>query len=103
MRTNLTPRPAWRDSGVHLLLDWVLIIVCKLGLAGAALAVVISQYMASLILLRSLVANKILRLGDLRMLPDITKIFAYLSAGWPAVLLYCTSVPAPCHVLFMHL
>jgi len=44
-------------------------VVCKWGLAGAAVAVVVSQYTASMILLRSLVANHILRLGDLRVLP----------------------------------
>ena len=68
-------------SAVHLVLDWLLIVWFKLGISGAAYAVAISQYLASLMLLRSLVVNKILRLKDLRMLPDITKIFEYLNAG----------------------
>lgn len=68
-------------SAAHLVLDYVLIVYCKLSISGAAYAVVISQYMASLILLRSLVANKILKLKDLLMLPDITKILTYLNAG----------------------
>ena len=53
----------------------------KQGLAGAALAVVISQYTATLMLLRSLVVEKVLCLKDLGKLPDPSKIFAYLSAG----------------------
>ena len=36
---------------------------------------------ACILLLRSLVANKILKLKDLLMLPDITKILTYLNAG----------------------
>lgn len=68
-------------SAVHLLLDWLLISLCKMGLAGAAYAVVVSQYIAALILLRSLVVGRILKLKDLQMVPDVTKIFAYLSAG----------------------
>jgi Na+-driven multidrug efflux pump len=55
--------------------------VHKQGLAGAALAVVISQYTATLMLLRSLVVERVLCLTDLGKLPDPTKIFAYLSAG----------------------
>ena len=42
-------------SAVHLVLDWLLIVWFKLGISGAAYAVAISQYLASLMLLRSLV------------------------------------------------
>ena len=75
-----------------MVLDWLLIVWFKLGISGAAYAVAISQYLASLMLLRSLVVNKILRLKDLRMLPDITKIFEYLNAG-SALLLRTMSMP----------
>lgn len=68
-------------SAVHLALDFLFILVMKEGLAGAAMAVVISQYTATLMLLRSLVVAKVLLLQDLKRLPDPSKIFAYLSAG----------------------
>ena len=42
---------------------------------------------------RSLVANKILKLKDLLMLPDITKILTYLNAG-SALLVLTMSVQA---------
>ncbi|KAJ1474213.1 hypothetical protein T484DRAFT_1833169, partial [Baffinella frigidus] len=45
-------------SAVHLALDFLFILVMKEGLAGAAMAVVISQYTATLMLLRSLVVAK---------------------------------------------
>ncbi|EKX33576.1 hypothetical protein GUITHDRAFT_120215 [Guillardia theta CCMP2712] len=68
-------------SAVHLVLDAVFILGLEMGLSGAALAVVISQYLAALFLLRCLVQDGILKISDLRRLPDITKIFTYLSAG----------------------
>ena len=48
---------------------------------------------ACILLLRSLVANKILKLKDLLMLPDITKILTYLNAG-SALLVLTMSVQA---------
>lgn len=55
--------------------------ILRWDLTGAAIAVVVSQYIASLSLLYMIMKDGIFNLKDLGRLPDVTKIFDYLSAG----------------------
>lgn len=68
---------------MHLVLDSLFIMVFHWDLVGAALAVVISQYIASLSLLYMIMKDGIFNLKDLGRLPDFAKIFDYCDLPTP--------------------
>lgn len=81
-RDTVTPLYAAIAANViNLVLDLVLIFVFNMGVAGAAIATSVSQYVSCTVLVLMLIRRKMLRPADLLAKPPKEELFNFLKAG----------------------